>query len=215
MDYTPGYVIINIYINEFGGEMKGNERFYILAIGFIAFMILTTGCHKKAVTKPDGYSEEQVELGMALVEEWKCSYCHTPEIAGPEGTLIPDPDRLFSGHPEDEEIPPIPDMVITSPEYLEFLDNLDTTVWATDNRIVFTANLTPDDETGIGTWTEDTFIATIRSGQHQGVGKRIKYPMPWQELAELDDQELAAVYAYLRTVKPVSNKVPESIVLFR
>ena len=107
------------------------------------------------------------------------------------------------------------DMVMTSPEYMEFLDNLDSTVWATDNRLVFSANLTPDDETGIGTWTEEDFIATIRSGRHQGVGKRLKYPMPWQELAALNDEELAALFAYLRTMKPINNKVPDSVVLFR
>jgi cytochrome c len=194
--------------------MKGTCTLYIAVI-MITVAVFSLGCRKQSAELASEPAGDQVEAGMALVEEWKCSYCHTPEIEGPEGRAIPDPDRLLSGHPSDEEIPELPDMIMTSPEYMEFLDNLDTTVWATDNRIVFTANLTPDDETGIGTWTEEMFIATIRSGQHAGVGKRIKYPMPWQELAELDDAELAAIYAYLRSVKPVSNKVPESIVLFR
>lgn len=194
--------------------MKRTHTLYIAVI-LMTVAVFSFGCNKqgsKSASEPAG---DQLALGQALVEEWKCSYCHTPEIAGPEGVLMPDPERLLSGHPADEEIPEIPEMIMTSPEYMEFLDNLDTTVWATDNRIVFTANLTPDDETGIGTWTEEMFIATIRSGRHQGVGKRLKYPMPWQELAELDDAELAAIYAYLMSVKPVSNKVPESIVLFR
>lgn len=186
-----------------------------MMISAVLALAVLAGCSKDAKGPGAKPGADQVEVGMALAEEWRCSYCHTPEVAGPGGKLMPDPDRLFMGHPADEPVPEIPDMVMTSPEYMEFLDNLDTTVWATDNRIVFTANLTPDDETGIGTWTEEDFISTIRSGRHQGVGKRLKYPMPWQELAALDDEELAALFAYLRTVKPVNNKVPESIVLFR
>lgn len=187
---------------------------------YIAVLIITAGflggCSKDtpAPTAQPEVEMSQVEVGMKIAKEWRCSYCHTPEIAK-DGVLMPDPERLYMGHPANEMIPEIPDMIMTSPEYMEFLDNLDTTVWATDDRIVFTANLTPDKETGIGSWTQEEFLATIRSGRHQGVGKRLKYPMPWQELAALNDEELAALFAYLQTVKPINNKVPESIMLFR
>ncbi len=194
--------------------MKRTYTLYIAAV-MMTLSIFSFGCNKQGSDPVSESAADQLAKGQALVEEWKCNYCHSPEVMGPEGKAIPDPDRLLSGHPADEEIPEIPDMIMTSPEYMEFLDNLDSTVWATDNKIVFTANLTPDDETGIGAWTEEMFIATIRSGQHRGVGKRLKYPMPWQELAELDDAELAAIYVYLQSVEPVSNKVPESIVLFK
>ncbi len=194
--------------------MKRTYTLYIAAV-MIMLVAFSYGCNKQGSEPASEPAGDQLAAGQVLVEEWKCNYCHTPEIMGPEGKAIPDPDRLLSGHPAGEEIPELPDMIMTSPEYMEFLDNLDSTVWATDNRIVFTANLTPDEQTGIGTWTEEMFIATVRSGQHQGVGKRLKYPMPWQELAELDDSELEAIYLYLMSVKPVSNKVPESIVLFK
>jgi hypothetical protein len=128
---------------------------------------------------------------------------------------MPDPKRFMSGHPSDEEIPTIPDMVVSSPEWVEFLDNLGPTVWATDNLLIFSANLTPDDETGIGTWTETEFVETIRQGRHKGIERRIKFPMPWRELSELSDEELLSVYEYLMTLQPVNNKVPTSIVLFR
>lgn len=190
------------------------ERILLIAVVIIGTG-LAAGCNKKADSVSEPTQVDQVALGEEIAVEWKCSYCHTPEIAGAEGALMPDPERLYMGHPADEPLPEIPDMVMTSPEYMEFLDNLDTTVWATDNRIVFTANLTPDKETGIGSWTEKEFIATIRSGRHQGMGKSLKYPMPWQELATLDDEELAALFVYLQSVKPINNKVPESIVLFR
>jgi cytochrome c553 len=199
-----------------GGEMKGTHTLYIATILIAAALVagLTVSCKKQRAKAPAGYTQQQIETGKALVEQWKCNFCHSPEIAGTEGPM-PDPARLLSGHPQGEAIPDMSDMIITSPEYMEFLDNLDTTVWATDNRIVFSSNLTPDNETGIGTWNETTFIETIRQGQHAGLGRRLKYPMPWQELAELDDAQLVAIFAYLSSVKPVSNKVPESIVLFR
>lgn len=179
-----------------------------------AVSIVTVGCSQKPATEV-AYSPERLEIGQAIVEGWNCSFCHTPQISGPDGKLMPDPKRLMSGHPADDKIPAVPEMVMTSPEWMEFLDNLDSTVWATDNLIVFSANLTPDDETGIGTWTEVEFVETIREGRHRGIERRIKYPMPWQELSEVSDEELLSVYEYLMSLETVSNKVPPSIVLFR
>ena len=46
--------------------------------------------------------------------------------------------------------------------------------------VSFTANLTPDKETGLGKWTEEMFIATMRTGRHQGKGRPILPPMPVQ-----------------------------------
>lgn len=176
---------------------------------------LATGCNKSApVQEKPSYTHAQVQRGMELVEEWKCNFCHTPTI-NQGGKAVPDPSRLLSGHPSDEKIPEMSDMIMGSAEYMEFLDNLGNTVWASNDRLVFAANLTPDNETGIGTWTETEFIETMRSGRHMGLGRRILYPMPWQELAELDDQELIAIFAYLHTIAPVKNQVPPPIVLFR
>lgn len=195
------------------------KRVSFLAISsfvIIAFMsVLAISCQKEKPGEEIAYSTERLEIGQAIVEGWNCTFCHTPQIQGPDGRFIPDPQRFMSGHPADEIIPTVPDMVITSPEWLEFLDNLDSTVWATDNLLVFSANLTPDDETGIGTWTEVEFVETIRQGRHRGIERRLKYPMPWQELSEVSDEELLSVYEYLMTVEPVKNKVPPSIVLFR
>ncbi len=180
----------------------------------VAVSGIAMSCHQKPATET-AYSPERLEIGQAIVEGWNCSFCHTPQIKGPDGKSMPDPKRLMSGHPADEKIPTVPDMVITSPEWMEFLDNLDSTVWATDNLLIFSANLTPDDETGIGTWTEVEFVETIREGRHRGIERRIKYPMPWRELSEVSDEELLSVYEYLMSLEPVDNKVPPSIVLFR
>ncbi|CAN0523839.1 unnamed protein product, partial [Scytosiphon promiscuus] len=149
-----------------------------------AVSVIAVSCHQKPAAEVE-YSPARLEIGEAIVEGWNCSFCHTPQIKGPDVTPMPDPKRLMSGHPADEKIPEVPDMVISSSEWMEFLDNLDPTVWATDNLIIFSANLTPDDETGIGTWTEVEFVETIRQGRHRGIERRINYPMPWRELAEV------------------------------
>jgi len=186
----------------------------LIVTALVSFIAI--GCNQKPNTPTVTiYSPERLEIGQAVVEGWNCSFCHTPQIEGPNGKLISDPKRFMPGHPADEEVPTVPDMIITSPEWMEFLDNLDSTVWASDNMLVFSANLTPDDETGIGNWTEVEFVETIREGRHRGIERRIKYPMPWRELSELSDEELISVYEYLMTLEPVNNKVPESIVLFR
>lgn len=195
--------------------MKKINQVIILLIFTAVVSSAALGCKKHTVTEEGpAYSDVQVQRGTELVEKWKCNYCHSPEVRG-NGRPIPDPARLLSGHPSDEEIPGMHDMIMGSAEYMEFLDNLDTTVWASDDRLVFSSNLTPDNDTGIGTWSEEVFVATMRSGRHMGLGRRILYPMPWQELGELDDADIIAIYAYLRTVKPVQNQVPQPIVLFR
>jgi hypothetical protein len=191
------------------------------AVIALALAALAAGCNKSAPGQASApapavsYTAAQVTRGVELVNEWKCNFCHTPELKGPDGKPMPNPERLLSGHPQDEKIPDVADMVITSDAFMEFLDNLDNTVWASNDRLVFAANLTPDVETGIGAWTDAEFVATIRQGQHMGLGKRLLYPMPWQELAELPDADLVSIYAYLRTIDPVSNKVPPPVMLYR
>ena len=73
----------------------------------------------------------------------------------------------------------------------------------------FPANLTPDSATGLGSWTEETFIRTLRTGKHLGEpnGRNILPPMPWFNLKKLKDEDLSSIFAYLRSLPPVSNKV--------
>ena len=76
----------------------------------------------------------------------------------------------------------------------------------------FTANLTPDPETGI--WremTEEQFIQALRTGRHLGQGRPILPPMPWLPYGQKTDADLKAIYAYLQTVPPIKNKVPDPL----
>ena len=72
-------------------------------------------------------------------------------------------------------------------------------------------NLTPDRETGLGDWTEEMFIATMRTRRHQGKGRPLLPPMPAQIIAALPDEEIKALFAYLQSLQPVRNRVPAPI----
>ena len=72
------------------------------------------------------------------------------------------------------------------------------------------ANLTPDQNTGLGFWTEEMFIKAIRTGRHMGVSREILPPMPWTAFRNASDEDLKSIYAYLRTLKPIVNHVPDA-----
>jgi hypothetical protein len=82
------------------------------------------------------------------------------------------------------------------------------TAWAGPWGGSYAANLTPDEATGLGIWTEELFIQALRSGKHMGVGRDILPPMPWQNCAVLTDSDLRAIFAYLRSIPPIRNSVP-------
>jgi hypothetical protein len=76
-----------------------------------------------------------------------------------------------------------------------------------EGQIMVTQNLTPDEETGIGKWTEDRFVNAVKNGIMENQ-PALRYPMvPY---VYLTDKEAKAIYAYLRTVPPLKNNVPRS-----
>ena len=57
------------------------------------------------------------------------------------------------------------------------------------------------------------FVGAIRTGRHMGgTGRPVLPPMPWQNLRKLRDEDLRSIWAYLRTIPPVKNDVPETTV---
>jgi hypothetical protein len=77
--------------------------------------------------------------------------------------------------------------------------------------VSFSANLTPDPETGLGRWTAETFIATMRNGRHEGRGRPVLPPMPVENLAALTNPDIRDLFAYLQSLPPVRNRVPAPI----
>jgi hypothetical protein len=148
----------------------------------------------------------RVERGAHLVRSMGCNDCHTPWQMGPKGPE-PDMSRALTGHPSDMVMPPPPP---PSGPWL-WHGAATNTAFAGPWGVSFTANLTPDKETGLGSWTEDMFIATMRTRRHQGKGRPILPPMPVQILAALEDEDLKSIFAYLQSLAPVKNKVPAPI----
>jgi len=72
-------------------------------------------------------------------------------------------------------------------------------------------NLTPDKETGLGDWTLEQFVATMKTGKDRGKGRALLPPMPYFNLAKLSDEDLASVFAYLQSLPPMKNRVPQPI----
>jgi hypothetical protein len=71
--------------------------------------------------------------------------------------------------------------------------------------------LTPHD-TGLGVWTEEIFIKSMREGKHMGAGRPILPPMPWPAYSQMTDDDLRAVWQYLQSIPPIDNVAPQSIV---
>ena len=115
-------------------------------------------------------------------------------------------DRMLSGHPHNAPDPygtPDPrDTAVIGPTFTSF---------AFPFGVTYTLNLTPDIETGTGTWTEEMFLNIFRHARHLGgEGRTIMPPMPWPNVASLPDEDIIAIFAYLRSIPPVRNAVPSS-----
>jgi mono/diheme cytochrome c family protein len=149
----------------------------------------------------------QQQRGKYLVDTSGCHDCHTPFKLGEKGPE-PDMSRMLSGHPEKLVMPPAPKLP-DGPWLV--ISSATNTAHAGPWGVSFTANLTPDAETGIGRWSERDFIQTIRTGRHLGRGRAILPPMPIPVYSQMTDADLKAIYAYLRTLPAFVNKVPEPI----
>ena len=115
---------------------------------------------------------------------------------------------MLSGHPAAHVMPRAPELP-AGPWAIAVAGDL--TAWSGPWGVTFTRNLTPDKKTGLGDWTEQNFIDTIRTGKKMGKGRPTLPPMPIPGINNYTDDELRAIFAYLKSVPPISNAVPEPI----
>lgn len=155
---------------------------------------------------------QMVEQGKYLVEASDCIDCHTPFKMTANG-FVPDTSLYLSGVSQNAVTPTELDAaemnLINSQGMIQFPDNAFAGPWG----ISFPANITPDSTTGIGGWTADIFIRTIRNGKYHGVltGRDLMPPMPWQDFKNFTDEDLRAIFAYLQTIPAIHNRVPSYI----
>ncbi len=126
-------------------------------------------------------TSDPVSWGKYLVASASCADCHTPMEQGE-----PLPGMDFAGG---NEFPMI------------------------DGSIVRTANITPDKKTGIGLWGEEQFVQKFKGYADSTFAfdvvphGKFNTAMPWKQYSQMSEEELKAIYAYLRTVQPVENLV--------
>jgi mono/diheme cytochrome c family protein len=156
----------------------------------------------------DGLAVEKAARGKYLVSTSGCMDCHTPMKPGPNGVEF-DLTRMLSGHPETLKMPPAPTLPPASPWLV--VSSATNTAHAGPWGVSFTANLTPDPETGLGRWSAKDFKDTIRTGRHMGRGREVLPPMPIAVYNHFTDADLEAIFAYLQTLPPIRNRVPEPV----
>ncbi|MEX6689188.1 c-type cytochrome [Danxiaibacter flavus] len=183
------------------------KTLYLIAAG----AVMLASCQQKTETTTSGTGtishDSLIKRGSYLVNMMACTDCHTPKKMGPNGPE-PDPALLLSGHPSGLPLPKI-DTAATKDWAMT---NMHNTAWVGPWGVSFTANLTPD-ETGIGSWTEAQFFKAIREGKSKGLdgNRALLPPMPWPSYAQASDDDLKAIFAYLKSIKPVKNVVPQPI----
>lgn len=132
------------------------------------------------------YAPEAVARGRYLVSILRCGACHT------DGALAgkPDTERLLAGSSVG--------IAYTSP--------------ARDRNpgVVYPSNLTPDSETGLGSWSEQQVMAMIRTGTRRHGGRAFSI-MPYLAYAEITEEDARAIATYLATIPPVRHEVPANV----
>ena len=181
----------------------------ILLASIICSTFLLTSCGKKEGEAAKGTDStttssatDAVKRGEYLVTIAGCNDCHTPWKMGPKG---PEPDmaKMLSGSPEG---------MVNTPAKLEmpWMAAFSVTMTSASGPwgISYSKNLTPD-STGLGSWDEAAFKIALRTGMHNGSERPIMPPMPWQMINKMTDDDLHAVWTYLRSIPPVKNTPPE------
>ena len=135
---------------------------------------------EKPIPNPD--TTKPKEWGQYLVYNLDCWTCHSPSF---EKLNVMDPHKTEG-----------------------FLSGGNPSIMDREGRQMVSLNITPDEETGIGTWTEEQFVNAVRFGIMEDQ-PALRYPM--EPYTRLSDSEVKAMYAYLKTVAPIKNKVDRII----
>ncbi|MDF2191454.1 c-type cytochrome [Paraflavitalea sp. CAU 1676] len=174
----------------------------------IAMGVSFVSCNETA-GKPDQPANDTLALaarGKYLVTVIGCGDCHTPKIMTERGP-VPDMEKFLSGYQAGTELGKF-DTAMTKDGRWALLKG-DLTAAVGPWGITYAANLTPDDS-GLGGWTLENFSRAIKGGKYRGVenSRPLMPPMPVESLRNLTDEDVEAIYSYLKTIKPVKNLVP-------
>jgi hypothetical protein len=183
--------------------------FFIAGISaiFSIVLLLQPGCTGEVKTKVMTQGEK-IALGKYIVHTSACDDCHTPKIFTEKGPVF-DTTKLLSGHPQGETLPSLDLKALGQNTWAATTMGL--TAWVGPWGVSYASNLTPDNATGIGTMTEEMFLKCMKEGKYMGVGRTLLPPMPWEVYGKKSDDDLKAIYAYLMSLKPIRNEVPQPV----
>lgn len=192
------------------------KKLTFFALAALPAALVLTQCQQKktdATATPEptetygGYASRE-ELGEHLVTIAGCHDCHTPKKMGANGPQM-DMENALSGHPA---ALPIPDLNRAELESKGAAASQTMTAWIGPWGVSFSSNITSD-ATGIGNWTEEQFFTALRQGKSKGIAtnRQMLPPMPYEMFAHMTDDEIRAIFAYLKSTKPVNNVVPEPL----
>ena len=158
----------------------------------------------------NGGFESQVKWGEHLVTIGGCNDCHTPKKMGPHG---PEDDMslMLSGHPA-KQPPPAFDVQEAAKKGLILTQSF--TAWMGPWGITYAANITSD-STGIGMWTEAQFLKALKDKKWMGLDntRPLMPPMSMMPATKMTDDEMKAMFAYLKTTPPLKNVQPAAVLL--
>jgi mono/diheme cytochrome c family protein len=129
-----------------------------------------------AILLPKAHADSQLDRGKYLVVVASCNDCHTP------GFFLGKPDtaKYLGGSDVGFEIPGL--------------------------GVFAGRNITPDKETGIGSWTDEQIATAITAGKRPD-GRQLAPIMPYASFSYMTKEDVAAVVAFLRSIPPVKNEV--------
>lgn len=191
------------------GRRTVSRTLLLTVWGLLLTAVLAAGALHTAGDEGAGSNAAQVARGKYLVTTGGCNDCHTPWRIGRRGPE-PDMSRMLSGHPQGLAMPPAPPL---SGGRWSWVGAATNTAFAGAWGVSYSPNLTPDKGTGIGTWTAEMFVKAMRTGRHARQWGAIQPPMPWQSIGRMTDEDLRAIYAYLRSIPAIQNRPPDSVVM--
>lgn len=186
------------------------NAFYDLRATLSCFVIalLSSSAHAEGACCRS--AEEETRLlnrGRYLARIGVCEACHTPpDVSAASGsTLSPSEaqrERTFK----------------TNPDWLRYIDPLAKNAYAggvtyilrfssTSNGVVYSSNITPDRETGLGNWTENEIVEVIRTGRRRDGTALFLFP-PHSFFENLAEEDAHALAVYLRSLPAIANAVP-------
>lgn len=175
--------------------------------------LLITNCNDKKTelavqNEPAATHHEMIKRGAYLVAIMGCHDCHSPKRIGPQGPEII-PEKMLSGYQAGKPLPEV-DLSLIEKGWALFNPELTAAIgpWGAS----FAANITSD-ETGVGLWTEEQFRKAFTQGKSKGLdgARPLLPPMPWFNYVDIRDEDLKAIFAYLKSTKPVNNVPPNPI----